>query len=255
MTTSNQASQQNSLMPVVLITGAARRIGAVTAELFHQAGYQVIIHFNRSAADADRLCETFNQQRANSCLLVQADLNDMAGLEKIVELVNSVGRLDVLVNNASSFYPTPLEKCDNQQWDDLINSNLKGPFFLAQKLAALLVQARGAVINISDMHARQALKNHPIYTIAKAGNIAMTKSLALELAPHVRVNSVAPGAILWPEHEEDDIAKQESVLSHVPMGRLGNEMDIAETAFFLAVGSSYMTGQTIAVDGGSSNCL
>ncbi|MGB2218128.1 MAG: SDR family oxidoreductase, partial [Porticoccaceae bacterium] len=137
----------------------------------------------------------------------------------------------------------------------LINSNLKGPFFLSQKLAPLLVKTQGAIVNISDMHARQALSDHPIYTIAKAGNIAMTKSLALDLAPDVRVNSVAPGAILWPEHEEDDVDKQDSVLSKVPMGRLGTELDIAQTAFFLAVDATYVSGQTIAVDGGSSNSL
>ena len=245
----------SSQSPVVLITGAARRIGAVTAELFHNAGYTVIIHYSRSAADADRLCEKFNQQRDNSCLLVQADLNDMAGIDKIIQLVGSIGRLDVLINNASSFYPTPLDKCTNEQWDDLINSNLKGPFFLTQGLAPQLTAAHGSVVNISDMHARQALKDHPIYTIAKAGNIAMTKSMALDMAPHVRVNSVAPGAILWPEHEADDISKQNSVLNNVPMGRLGNEMDIAGTAFFLAVDASYVTGQTIAVDGGNSNSL
>jgi len=215
----------------------------------------VVIHYNRSAAAADRLCEQFNAERTDSCLLVQSDLNDMAGLNKIVDLMQTVGRLDVLINNASSFYPTPLEHCDEQQWDDLIASNLKGPFFLAQKLAPMLVKAQGAIVNISDMHARQALRNHPIYTVAKAGNIAMTKSLALELGPDVRVNSVAPGAILWPEHEEDDIDKQDSVLSKVPMGRLGTESDIADTAFFLAVNATYMTGQTIAVDGGSSNSL
>lgn len=249
------ANTDKDSSPVVLITGAARRIGAATAELFHSAGYQVIIHYNRSAADADRLCEKFNRLRDNSCLLVQSDLNDMAGLEKIIRLVDSLGRLDVLINNASSFYPTPLEKCNDQQWDDLINSNLKGPFFLAKGLASQLQNSHGSIVNISDMHARQALANHPIYTIAKAGNIAMTKSMALELAPNVRVNSVAPGAILWPEHEQDDTSKQNSVLSKVPMGRLGCEADIAETVFFLAVKASYMTGQTIAVDGGSSNSL
>ena len=245
----------NSDSKVVLITGAARRIGAVTARLFHAAGYGVIIHYNNSAAAADKLCEELNHQRADSCLLVQCDLNDMTGLDKIADLVSSVGRLDVLINNASSFYPTPLENCDQQQWDDLINSNLKGPFFLSQKMAPLLIKNQGAIVNISDMHARQALRNHPIYTIAKAGNIAMTKSMALDLGPDVRVNSVAPGAILWPEHEEDDTDKQDSVLSKVPMGRLGTESDIADTAFFLAVNSTYMTGQTIAVDGGSSNSL
>ncbi len=249
------ANTDKNSSPVVLITGAARRIGAATAELFHSAGYRVIIHYNRSATDADRLCETFNQVRDNSCLLVQADLNDMTGLDKIIALVDSLGRLDVLINNASSFYPTPLEACDDQQWDDLINSNLKGPFFLAKGLASELQKSHGSIVNISDMHARQALANHPIYTIAKAGNIAMTKSMALELAPNVRVNSVAPGAILWPEHEQDDTSKQNSVLSKVPMGRLGCEADIAETVFFLAVKASYMTGQTIAVDGGSSNSL
>ncbi|MGB2465637.1 MAG: pteridine reductase, partial [Porticoccaceae bacterium] len=239
----------NSDSKTVLITGAARRIGAVTAQLFHSAGYRVIIHYNKSAAAADKLCERFNAERTDSCLLVQSDLNDMAGLSKIVDLVQSIGRLDVLINNASSFYPTPLQDCNDQQWDDLIASNLKGPFFLSQKLAPMLVEAQGAIVNISDMHARQALRNHPIYTVAKAGNIAMTKSLALELGPDVRVNSVAPGAILWPEHEEDDIDKQDSVLSKVPMGRLGTESDIAETAYFLAVKATYMTGQTIAVDG------
>jgi pteridine reductase len=245
----------NSDSKVVLITGAARRIGAVTARLFHAAGYGVIIHYNNSAAAADKLCEELNHQRADSCLLVQCDLNDMTGLDKIADLVSSVGRLDVLINNASSFYPTPLENCDHPQWADLINSNLKGPFFLSQKMAPLLIKNQGAIVNISDMHARQALRNHPIYTIAKAGNIAMTKSMALDLGPDVRVNSVAPGAILWPEHEEDDTDKQDSVLSKVPMGRLGTESDIADTAFFLAVNATYMTGQTIAVDGGSSNSL
>lgn len=241
--------------PVVLITGAARRIGAVTARLFHEAGYRVVIHYNRSAAAADKLCEQLNRERTDSCLLVQADLNNAADLDNITDLITSLGRLDVLINNASSFYPTPLEDCSEDQWNDLINSNLKGPFFLSQKLAPLLVKNQGTIVNISDMHARQALSDHPIYTVAKAGNIAMTKSLALDLAPDVRVNSVAPGAILWPEHEEDDIDKQDSVLSKVPMGRLGTELDIAQTAFFLAVNATYVTGQTIAVDGGSSNSL
>lgn len=240
---------------VVLITGAARRIGAVTARLFHQQGYQVAIHYNNSASEADRLCKELNSARQDSCIMVQADLNSDEGIEAICKLIADLGRLDVLVNNASSFYPTPLEQCDQSQWDDLINSNLKGAFFLTQKLSALIKEQQGSVINISDMHARQALTNHPIYSIAKAGNIAMTKSLALELAPEVRVNSVAPGAILWPEHEEDDMEKHASVLKNVPMGRLGQETDIAQTVFFLAEIATYMTGQTIAVDGGSSTSL
>ena len=245
----------NNQSPVVLITGAARRIGAVIARIFHSNGYQVVIHYNNSAAAADKLCEDLNAQRDNSALLVQADLNDMTGLQQIADLVSSIGRLDVLINNASSFYPTPLENCDDQQWNDLMNSNLKGPFFIAQKLAPLLIESQGSMVTISDMHARQALQSHPIYTIAKAGNIAMTKSLAKELGPNVRVNSVPPGAILWPEHESDDEVKQNSVLSKVPMGRLGTEQDIAQTVYFLAVEATYMTGQTLAVDGGSSNSL
>ena len=248
-------AKPNKREKIVLITGAARRIGANIAHLFHQANYRVVIHYNQSAVDADKLCESLNQKDADSCLMVQANLSSPSGIEKIAKLVASLGRLDVLVNNASSFYPTPLEDCDQAQWDDLIGSNLRGPFFLTQKLSSLLKKYSGSVVNISDMHARQALANHPIYTIAKAGNIAMTKSMALDMAPHVRVNSVAPGAILWPEHEEDDISKQNSVLNNVPMGRLGNEMDIAGTAFFLAVDASYVTGQTIAVDGGNSNSL
>lgn len=240
---------------IVLITGAARRIGANIAHLFHQANYRVVIHYNQSAADADKLCESLNKNDPDSCLMVQANLSSTAGIEKIVKLINNLGRLDVLVNNASSFYPTPLENCDQKQWDDLVGSNLRGPFFLTQTLSLLLKKHSGSVVNISDMHARQALANHPIYTIAKAGNIAMTKTLALELAPQVRVNSVAPGAILWPEHEEDDLEKQQAVLSNVPMGRLGSESDIADAVFFLAVNASYVTGQTIAVDGGSSTSL
>ena len=245
----------NQQQPVILITGAARRIGAFIAQMFHAKGYQVIIHYHRSAAAADRLCEQLNATRPDSCALVQSDLNDMQGLQKIADLAHSVGRLDVLVNNASSFFPTPLADCDDQQWNELINSNLKGPFFLSQKLASLLTASNGSIVNISDMHARQALENHPIYTIAKAGNIAMTKSLAKELSPNVRVNSVAPGAILWPEHELDDTEKQGAVLSKVPMARMGTESDIAQTVYFLAVEATYVTGQTIAVDGGSSNSL
>ena len=154
--------------------------------------------------------------------MVQANLSNTAGIKKITDLIINIGRLDVLVNNASSFYPTPLKNCDQEQWDDLIGSNLRGPFFLTCAVAGLLKKQHGAVINISDMHARQALAYHPIYTIAKGGNIAKDKTMALELAPEVRVNSVAPGAILWPEHEEDDIEKQQSVLKNVPMGRLGS---------------------------------
>ena len=247
--------KKKPIEPVILITGAARRIGAVIARLFHGKGYRIIIHFNQSAAEADRICKSLNNLRSDSCFLVQSDLNKPEDIDKIVDLIETIGRLDILINNASSFYPTPLKDCNEEKWEDLFSSNLKGPFFLAQRLAEMLIIARGSIINISDMHARQALDKHPIYTIAKAGNISMTKTLAKELAPNVRVNSVAPGAILWPEHESDDLDKQNSVLSKVPVGRLGTENDIADAVFFLAVKATYVTGQTIAVDGGSSNSL
>ena len=245
----------NNRAKVVLITGAARRIGANIAQLFHNANYRVVIHYNQSASAANKLCKTLNDIDPDSCLMIQANLSNTSGIKKITDLIVNMGRLDVLVNNASSFYPTPLKNCDQEQWDDLIGSNLKGPFFLTQALSPLLKRQLGAVVNISDMHARQALAAHSIYSIAKGGNIAMTKTMALELAPEVRVNSVAPGAILWPEHEEDDLEKQQSVLKNVPMGRLGSASDIADTVFFLAVDASYMTGQTIAVDGGRSTSL
>ena len=242
-------------MPVVLITGAAKRIGAELARLFSSKGFACIIHYNNSKKEAESLSRLLNENSPARCYTVQGNLNSPDTVAKISEFCYELGRLDVLINNASSFYPTPLEQCDQSQWDDLINSNLKSPFFIAQALAPLLKKSKGSIINISDMHARQALINHPIYTIAKAGNIAMTKTLAKELAPEIRVNSVAPGAILWPEHETDDIDKQQSVLSKVPLGRLGTESDIAKTTYFLAVDAEYMTGQTIAVDGGSSNAL
>ena len=242
-------------LSVVLITGAAKRIGAELARLFSSKGFACIIHYNNSKKEAESLARLLNENSPARCYTVQGNLNSPDTVAKISEFCCELGRLDVLINNASSFYPTPLEQCDQSQWDDLINSNLKSPFFIAQALAPLLKESKGSIINISDMHARQALINHPIYTIAKAGNIAMTKTLAKELAPEIRVNSVAPGAILWPEHETDDIDKQQSVLSKVPLGRLGTESDIAKTTYFLAVDAEYMTGQTIAVDGGSSNAL
>jgi pteridine reductase len=245
---------------VVLITGAAKRIGAVIARLFHSADYCVLLHYNHSAGTASKLCRELNQLRDNSCLMVQADLSETAGVEKIAKLIGDMGRIDVLVNNASSFYPTPIQTCNQQHWDDLIGSNLRGPFFLTKALSPLLRKSKGSVVNISDMHARQALKQHPIYSIAKGGNIAMTKAMALELAPDIRVNSVAPGAILWPEGEQQEKQQQDSdkhqaILNNIPMGKLGTEMDIAQTVWFLAEQATYVTGQTIAVDGGRSNSL
>lgn len=240
---------------VILVTGAAKRIGSEIINLFHAKNFNVIIHYNKSAAEANRLCGNLNSKRRKSAMLVQGDLNQPICVKRVISLVESVGRIDVLVNNASSFYPTALESANESHWNDLINSNLKGPFFLSKELAPLLRKSNGSIVNISDMHARQTLKEHSIYTIAKAGNIAMTKSLALELAPEVRVNSVAPGAILWPAHEKDDKLKHDKILASVPLGRLGSESDIAETTFFLSNVATYVTGQTITVDGGASGSL
>ena len=241
--------------PVVLVTGAAKRIGAAVSCRFHESGYRTLIHFNRSELEAEELYAKLNGLRADSAFLVQGDLNDPSTLDTIVKEVTKLGRLDVLINNASSFYPTPLEAANEGQWNDLMNSNLKSPFFLCKRLAKVLTQNSGSIVNLADIHAYQALKDHPIYTVAKAGNIAMTKSLALELAPHVRVNGVSPGAILWPQHELDDTEKHEKVLETVPMGKLGCEADIAECVFFLASKASYITGQTVSVDGGASNSI
>lgn len=242
--------------PTVLVTGAARRIGKSIAKHFHAAGFRVIAHYQNSAAEADRLCEELNHERADSCLLIKADLGSAGDRGSIQALVQSLGRLDTLVNNASRYYPTTFAEVTESQWQDLVDSNLKGAFFLSQQLAELLRKARGSIINISDRNARQAQRGYSAYSIAKGGVISMTRSLALELAPEVRVNCVAPGVILWPENEAaiSEDAKT-NVQQAIPAGRLGTPEEIAATVFFLATGAHYITGQTIAVDGGSSNCF
>lgn len=236
--------------PVLLITGAARRIGAAIAELFHERGYNVIIHCHRSVADATALQNSLNARRHGSACCLQADLCDAAAVVQLAQQVVAwQGRLDVLVNNASSFYPTLLGETSAAQWDDLFGSNLKGAYFLSQELTPALRASRGCVINMTDMHADGGLKHYPVYSIAKAGVKMMTKALARELAPDVRVNGISPGAILWPEHE-DSHDSQQRILRTIALGRQGSPDDIAETAWFLATIALYMTGQTIRVDGG-----
>lgn len=240
---------------VVLITGAARRIGAAMATHFHRQGYALIIHYHRSAAEALTLQQTLNAARADSAHLLQADLGDST---QIATLAASAlawrGHIDVLVNNASRFYPTPLGQVTRECWDDLLDSNLRGGFFLAQALAPALRQRRGCIINLSDFHADGGLKEYPVYSIAKAGVSMLTKALARELAPQVRVNGIAPGAILWPEHEAStqDSATLQKKLHGIALGRMGAPQDIAAAALFLVEQASYMTGQTIHVDGGRS---
>lgn len=242
--------------PVVLLTGAAQRIGAAVALEFHRHGFAVIIHYRSSKDAANALVQDCNKVRPDSAVAIQASLTEADEVSTLASRsLSAFGRLDVLINNASSFYPTPIGTVSAQQWDDLIDSNLRGAFFLSQALAPELGKREGAIVNIIDTHAQRPLSGHPVYSIAKAGLLAMTKSLAIELAPDVRVNGVSPGAILWPPslEDDDDPAVQQSrqkILRAVPLGRLGEPADIARTAYFLARQASYVTGEVIKVDGG-----
>lgn len=240
--------------PVALVTGAARRIGAQIIRALHAAHYNVVLHYHRSENAAEALVTELNQVRADSAIARAADLNQLDAIDRLADQVRRQwGRVDALVNNASSFFPTPVREATEAQWDDLLNSNLKAPFFLARALADDLRASQGTVLNIADIHADRPLKNHPIYCAAKAGNVMLTKSLARELAPEVRVNGIAPGAILWPEQDAAlDETAQENILQRIPLKRPGEPSDIAETALFLITNAPYITGHIIAVDGGRS---
>ena len=243
---------------VVCITGAAQRIGAVIARTFHRQGYNVIIHYHRSADAAEELVMALNRERASSAQTLQADLCNSKQVQAMSSQAPEIfGRLDVLINNASSFYPTELGEISDAIWNDLIDSNLTGAFFLSRDLSTELKRTQGAIVNIIDTHADQPLRGYSIYCIAKAALKAMTRSLALELAPGVRVNAVSPGAILWSAVLEDDgdpavVAAREKILQQIPLGCLGQPEHIAATAYFLACHGHYMTGQVIKVDGGRS---
>ena len=237
--------------PVVLITGAAHRIGATTAKLLHENGMNIVLHYRGSREQAQAVQKELNDLRENSVILIQADLHITNGLPALIEeSVKAWGRLDVLINNASSFYPTKMGKATEAQWDDLIGSNLKAPFFLSQAAAPHLKQNNGCIINIVDIHADRPLKTFPIYSMAKAGLAMMTKSLACELGPEIRVNAVAPGAILWPENL-DEVAKQR-IVSRTFLKRQGEPNDISKTILYLIKDAGYVTGQIITVDGGRS---
>jgi pteridine reductase len=233
-----------------LITGAAHRIGAAIAKLLHAHGMDLLIHYRHSVAPAEALCTELETERADSVELIQSDLHDPDSHHKLMASVMAFrGRLDLLVNNASSFYPTPLLEATAEQWDDLIGSNLKAPFFLAQAAAPLLRKHKGAIVNLIDIHAERPLKGYPIYSVAKAGNAMLVKSLARELGPEIRVNGIAPGAILWPEQglSEND---RRTILERTALKRPGTPDDIACTLLFLLRNAPYITGQIIAVDGG-----
>lgn len=235
---------------VALVTGAARRVGASIVRTLHAAGYRIALHYRQSATEAAALAAGLNAQRPGSVATYAADLLDTAALPGLVAAAGAAwGRIDVLVNNASSFYATPLADATEAQWDDLVGSNLKAPFFLSQAAAPWLRASGGCIVNIVDLHAGRPMDEHPIYCAAKAGLASLTRSLARELAPAVRVNGIAPGAILWPEHSIDG-AEQARILERVPLGRAGTPADIARTLLFLVRDAPYVTGQIIAVDGG-----
>ncbi len=233
----------------VLITGAAKRIGAACARLLHAEGFNVFLHYRSSVAEAQQLCDQLNQLRPDSAKIMQADLLNMTELEALASAAGAAwGGVDVLVNNASSFYPTAMTEVTEQQWDELLGSNLKAPFFLAKALAKTLTEHKGCIVNIVDIHAERGLDGYPVYSIAKAGLAAMTKVLAKALGPEIRVNGVAPGAIAWPQ-ELSESAKQE-ILQRVILKRSGKPLDIAKAVLFLIRDANYITGQILSVDGG-----
>jgi len=235
---------------VALVTGAARRIGASIARSLHAAGMNIVIHYHTSRNEAQALQSELNAERPESVILIQTDLAQQQKLASLIrEAAAAWQRLDVVVNNASVFYPTPIFSTTEKEWDELMLSNLKAPFFICQAAAEQLREQRGCIINILDIHHDRPLKNHAVYCIAKAGLAMLTKSLARELGPDVRVNAVAPGSILWPENDMDDVTRQR-ILSRTVLKRQGLPEDIATAVRYLALDADYITGQIIAVDGG-----
>lgn len=247
----------NAATKAILVTGAARRVGAAIVTTLHTAGANVIVHCNRSRDEADALVKRLNGTRPKSAVVVQGDLLAYNALKGLVEhAASEFGRLDGLVNNASTFYATPVGTIDEDQWIDLIDSNLKAPLFLSQAAAPHLRKTRGAIVNIVDIHAERPLKNFAVYTTAKAGLAGLTRALALELAPEVRVNGVAPGAILWPETGHDfPSEEQRRITAQTPLQRTGTPEDIAGAVKMLMLDAPFVTGQIVAVDGGRSLAL
>jgi len=239
---------------VVLVTGGAKRVGAAICRRLHAAGAQLAVHYLSSRQQALELQNELNESRPDSIAIFQADLLDQEALKQLVQaVIKRFGKLDVLVNNASSFYPTPLTEVDEQQWNDLLGTNLKAPLFLAQAAFEELRRQHGCIVNIVDIHAERPMQDHLVYSVAKAGLAALTKGLAQEMAPQVRVNAVAPGVIIWPEGKEwMDQERRRKIVAHTLLKREGEPDDIARTVAFLVKDAPYITGQTISVDGGRS---
>ena len=240
----------------MLVTGAAKRVGAAITRTLHTAGCNVIVHCNRSRREADLLAAELNALRPHSAAILQGDLLAHNALKGLVDQARSFfGRLDGLVNNASSFYPTPAGKITEDDWLDLMGSNLKAPLFLSQAAAPYLRESRGAIVNIIDIHSEHPLKDFVIYNTAKAGLTGLTRSMALELAPDVRVNGVSPGAVLWPDDNSYPIDERQRIVGQIPLKRTGVGDDIAGAVKYLLLDAPYVTGQILAVDGGRSLCL
>ncbi|MGE3921155.1 MAG: pteridine reductase [Gammaproteobacteria bacterium] len=239
-------------MKSALITGGCKRIGKDITKTLHHAGYNVVIHYRQSETEALALQNELNNLRENSAWVVQAELGSISQIQQMFDkVITYCGSLDVLVNNASSFYPTPIETATESTWDDLLNSNMKGPYFLMQTAIPEFKKNNGVIINILDIHANKPQRHFSIYSAAKAGLLSLTKSFANELAPNIRVNAVAPGSILWPTSAEVNAEKKARILSQIPLKTQGTPQDIADTVLFL-VQQKYITGQVIAVDGGRS---
>ncbi len=243
--------QQNK---VVLITGGAKRVGAAICRLLHADGVNLMIHYRSSADEARALQAELNLQRPDSVAIIQGDLLNLGILPQLVkETVQHFGRLDALINNASSYYPSELGAITESQWEDLMGSNLKAPLFLAQAAAPALRKTRGTIINITDMHVERPKKGYIVYSVAKAGLVTLTKSLAHELAPAVRVNAVAPGPVLWPEsNPQFDEVYRQRVISQTLLKRIGEGDDVAKAVRFLLQDAPFITGHVLAVDGGRS---
>ena len=235
-----------------LVTGGARRVGAAIARRLHAAGTNVLLHYRDSESDAAKLEAELNALRPKSAAKVKAELlAPIAPRALVSAAVQSFGRLDLVVNNASSFFPVELGAIESSHWEELVGSNLRAPLFICQEAAPELAKHEGAIVNIVDIHAERPLKGYALYSIAKAGLAALTRSLAVELAPRVRVNGVAPGAIAWPEDNQFDPAERSRIIATTPLARMGSPQDIAQAVHFLAA-APYITGQIIAVDGGRS---
>ncbi len=235
-----------------IVTGGATRIGRAISTALHEAGYRVWVHYRSSKDAARELARTLNRSRPQSAELCTGDLAVFDDVERLAEqLLQAIPRLDLLVNNASTFYRTRLGEVTRAQWDEVMGVNLGGPFLLTQGLLPSLERAKGSVVNVTDIHAERPLGGYPIYSMAKAGLAMMTRALARELAPGVRVNAVAPGAILWPVGEEPSESVQQRILERIPMGRFGEPQDIARAVLYLAE-AQYVTGQSLSVDGGRS---